>query len=362
MKTAQSVMQSNIAKENFDGIKDFLESITGDPAKQRIEETLGDGYVRLHVSEAEKRQARHDIQWMEDIVIELLRNSKDADAENIFLATKKDINGMRQLTVVDDGKGIPEKLHHKILEPRVTSKLNTLIFDDYGIHGRGMALYSVKYNTEDSKITWSEPGKGTAFYCLADTKKLKERKDQSTFPTIKVDEGIRRVVAGPRNIIRTATEFALYYPKIKLFVGSPAETVSTMYHMSLSEEFRQSPWSNLAVFTNHAKFLKHVNDRYGIRLSERNAYRILQGDIPPILPIVIRKKRLKPSLAVSGKKHDTTIKLGFDNFDLAEISKQIEKIIRPYSKKYALEIIDKPDIYINNNQLNFKIFFTRSSL
>lgn len=355
-------MRNNVSRENFTDIKDFLKDITGSPLKQRIEETFGGGYVRLHVTEAEKRQARHDIQWVEDIVIELLRNSKDANAENIFLATKKDANGARQLFVIDDGDGIPKQLQQKIFEPRVTSKLNTLVFDNYGIHGRGMALYSVESNTLDSKIVWSEPGKGTAFYCLVDTNILKERKDQSTFPAIKVEEGRRRVVAGPHNIIRAATEFALYYPNAKIFFGSPSEIVSTIYHISLSGKDSRSPWPSLATLTNHNKFMEHVNSQFNIRLSERNAYRILQGDIPPVSPIVIRRKRAKPSLVVLNKKHDIAIKLGFDNFELAEISRQIEKIVKPYAKKYALEIMDKPDAYINSNQLNFKIFFTRSTL
>ena len=59
----------------------FIAQMTGE-ANLRVEENLGEGFVRLRVSEAERRQAKHDIQHVEDIVIELLRNARDAGARN----------------------------------------------------------------------------------------------------------------------------------------------------------------------------------------------------------------------------------------------------------------------------------------
>ncbi|MBM3712190.1 MAG: ATP-binding protein, partial [Actinobacteria bacterium] len=52
----------------------------------KIEEDLGNGFIRLKVSEAERRQALQDIKCVEDIIIELLRNSRDAQSKNIFIA------------------------------------------------------------------------------------------------------------------------------------------------------------------------------------------------------------------------------------------------------------------------------------
>ena len=57
----------------------FIASMSGE-GNLRVEENLGDGYVKLRVSEAERRQAKHDIQSVEDIVIEMLRNARDAGA------------------------------------------------------------------------------------------------------------------------------------------------------------------------------------------------------------------------------------------------------------------------------------------
>ena len=60
----------------------FIASMSGE-GNLRVEENLGEGYVRLRVSEAERRQAKHDIQHVEDIVIEMLRNARDAGADKV---------------------------------------------------------------------------------------------------------------------------------------------------------------------------------------------------------------------------------------------------------------------------------------
>ena len=71
----------------------FIASMSGE-GNLRVEENLGEGYVRLRVSEAERRQAKHDIQNVEDIVIEMLRNARDAGADKVYLATTKE-DGVR---------------------------------------------------------------------------------------------------------------------------------------------------------------------------------------------------------------------------------------------------------------------------
>lgn len=336
-------------------IKAFLSEVIG-PLKLRVEENLGSGYVRLHISEAEKRQAKHDIRWVEDIIIELLRNSRDAGASTIFLATKKDLNGMRQINIIDDGEGVPFDLHRKIFEPRVTSKLNSLTVDDYGIHGRGMALYSIENNTDEFRLVWSQENRGSAFYCLADTNNLRERKDQSTFPSIKVEEGRRKVVSGPHNILRVATEFALNYPKTRVFLGSPAEIAATMWNLSLSEDMPASPWHGIAV-NNLNKFIELLREKFNIFISERNAYRVFQGELSALRPIIIKRNKLKPVIAV--KKQDKSFHLGFNKDELKEMSARIEEALKPFYKKYALKLMDTPQAYVNDNQLSLKLWFSR---
>ena len=79
----------------------FVSRMGGDRAL-RVEENLGQGYVRLRVAEAERRQAHHDIRCSEDIVIEMLRNARDASAHRIFVATGREGN-RRAIVMLDDG-------------------------------------------------------------------------------------------------------------------------------------------------------------------------------------------------------------------------------------------------------------------
>ena len=80
-----------------DTLSDFIDDVCGE-SRLRVEDDLGDGFVRLRSSEAERRQAAQDIRSSEDVVIELLRNARDAGASRIFLATQKTGNE-RLLTV-----------------------------------------------------------------------------------------------------------------------------------------------------------------------------------------------------------------------------------------------------------------------
>ena len=88
---------------------EFVQQTTGE-SHFRVEQDYGNGFVRLESSEAERRQAKQDIRCVEDAVIEMLRNSRDAGAHLIFLATSKAGN-LRTLTMIDDGSGIPADLH-----------------------------------------------------------------------------------------------------------------------------------------------------------------------------------------------------------------------------------------------------------
>ena len=83
----------------------FIENVSGD-SHLRVEADLGDGFVRLRSAEAERRQAAHDIRSTEDIVIEMLRNARDAHAKSVFAAVSRE-GGRRRIVMVDDGDGVP---------------------------------------------------------------------------------------------------------------------------------------------------------------------------------------------------------------------------------------------------------------
>ena len=189
-------------------LTDFVASVAP-KGTLRVEENLGGGFVRLRVAEAERRQAKHDIRCVEDIVVEMLRNSRDAGASMVFVATTRE-GDQRTLVVLDDGCGIPEDMRERVFEARVTSKLESMHMDRWGVHGRGMALFSVIENAEDARVMDSVEGGGTSIRVLTDATKLAEKADQSTWPSMGTDDdGLQAIARGPHNIIRTCCEFAL---------------------------------------------------------------------------------------------------------------------------------------------------------
>jgi signal transduction histidine kinase len=202
-----SLGEKDAAVGDSDSLIDFVSSVSGD-SYLKVEENLGDGYVRLRISEAERRQAKHDIRSFEDVAVELLRNARDAHAQKIFVANARE-GDTRTFTIIDDGVGIPESLQASVFEPRVTSKLETMVMDKWGVHGRGMALYSVRENVTSARVACSQPHKGTAITVTSDAENLPERADQSSWPTVERSEaGVVQVTKGPHNIIRRIMEFA----------------------------------------------------------------------------------------------------------------------------------------------------------
>lgn len=122
-----------MTNEKQQDLSQFLDEVCKD-SRLRVEEDLGCGFVRLKSAEAERRQAAQDIRCVEDALIEMLRNSRDAGAKNIFVATCKHENSkhenakhenIREIVVIDDGCGVPEHLTSAIFDARVTSKLDT---------------------------------------------------------------------------------------------------------------------------------------------------------------------------------------------------------------------------------------------
>ena len=279
----------------------FIASMSGE-GNLRVEENLGDGFVRLRVSEAERRQAKHDIQHVEDIVVEMLRNARDAGARNIYLATSKE-EGVRTLLFLDDGSGVPEDMRDRIFDARVTSKLESMRMDKWGVHGRGMALFSIRQNTQTAEVVTSAQGGGSSFRVVVDTASLGERADQSTWPTASKDEdGILSCVKGPHNINRAVCEFACEeLHGCDVYLGTPTEIAATLYAQAASRVdttrllFLDSEQSlpvvdRLTCAADAGDFIRIASDM-GIEISERTAHRILGGSIAPLKSIASRLLR-----------------------------------------------------------------------
>lgn len=270
-------------------LRSFVEGIVGED-RLRVEEDLGQGFVRLKSSEAERRQAAQDIRSSEDIVLEMLRNARDAGASNAFVAMGRE-GGTRTIVVVDDGEGIPPEMHGRVFQPRVTSKLDSAKLDKWGIHGRGMALYSISANSEYSQVQRSIPGRGTSIKVRTDTAKLPERADQSTFPHFeRTDSGF--AMRGPKNILRTVAEFAFEHREtMSVYCGSDTEMVASLYDhgtrtLSAAKRLFRPEGGDVLLtqepsMSSDERELAGTASMLGIEISERSARRILDGEIAP---------------------------------------------------------------------------------
>lgn len=332
----------------------FVESVCGD-SHLRVEDDLGDGFVRLKSSEAERRQAAHDIRSTEDAVIEMLRNARDAGAQTIFLAMSRDEN-TRRLTMIDDGCGIPQAMHERIFEPRVTSKLDTMHFDKWGVHGRGMALYSIKVNAKHAFVATSDIDMGSAFVVETDLTQLSEKTDQSTFPTFEVKDSGTLALRGPKNVIRTVCEFALESRNTcSVYFGSISEIAATLYAFgktampvatrTFCHDYASLPLcKRLAISADPAMFAR-IAHSLGLVMSERNARRVMDGDIAPLDSMLDRLKTYSFSdVPARTKSKDKSKKLAkdarglkLDESDVRSLKAKGREILLDLAPRYYLD-------------------------
>ena len=336
----------------------FISSMTGE-RNLRVEENLGEGFVRLRVSEAERRQAKHDIQHVEDIVIEMLRNARDAGATHIYLAMNK-VEETRTLVFIDDGCGVPADMREKIFEARVTSKLETMHMDRWGVHGRGMALFSIRENTLRSCVIDSGEGLGSVFMVEVDCTSLSERADQSTWPQVARDEeGNLSCVRGPHNIIRTVCEFALEeLHGCDVFIGSPTEIAATLFNhaqhkldasrLLFLDSEHELPMVDRLGFASDAEDFLRIAHGLGIDISERTAHRILSGTLEPVRSVssrLLRERKMPASDAPVDLTRDRR-GLKISREDLEAFGRTMERDFSYLSDRYYLTLTAEPRVRV----------------
>ncbi len=322
----------------------------------KVEKEIGSGYFVLKISEAERRQAKHDIRSVEDIIVEMVRNSRDAGANQIFIATNKDSAKRREIIVVDDGEGIPEEYHEKIFEPRVTSKIDSVVEDRFGLHGRGMALYSIRLNTSEAKVISSTRDTGSVFRVSVNTRILGERKDQSSLPKIKMSGDKLQVLSGPHNILRHLIEMNLESPNLEIFYGSGSEVLATFAFFSKNEEKtrRGSNWLASTALDDPDSLKEFAKDEFGLSISVRNCQRIIAGEIKPLLSIqdrVIKSQAKRPNVKLSKKAMAKMI----DDKDVEIFAQEIEEKFRTLGEKYFLKLEEKPKIVFSGSTLRIDL-------
>ena len=348
-----------------DDLLSFVTSVSGD-AFLKVEENLGDGYVRLKVSEAERRQAKHDIRCAEDVVVELLRNSRDAHSSRIFVANSRE-GDLRTFTLVDDGVGIPAVMQNRVFEPRVTSKLETMVVDHWGVHGRGMALYSIRSNATEARVCVSDLHKGTALSVVTDAGALPERADQSSWPTVERDEsGTTRVVRGPHNVVRRVVEFSLEHPGLDVYLGTPTEILATMAAVArrdldssellfCDDVARLPVWQRPAAAAD-ASELTEISEQMGLPISERTAHRLLAEEIAPlqtVLAVAMGNERKTATPPVPDIYRDRR-GLKIHHSDLSAFSAELEAAFDMLAERYYLHLRCAPRITVGRDDIKVR--------
>lgn len=340
---------------------DFVASVSGE-STVRVEESLGDGFVRLRVGEAERRQAKHDIRCIEDAVIEMLRNSRDAGAHTIMLATSRE-GDERMVVMLDDGIGVPDSMRERIFDARVTSKLDTVHMDRWGVHGRGMALFSIKQNVKSATVMASGKNLGSSIRVDADATKLTERKDQSTWPTMAHNDEDSLALKGPHNIIRTCCEFALEErPAVEVYLGSAAEILATARALAegsvdaskllFTSDKETLPVLMRPALAGDAHELTEISMSLGLDISERTAHRILAGQIKPLRPVASRLTHHagKPGSAEVDLMRDRRgLKIAED--DLEQFSRMMERDFDFIGERYYINLATEPRISVTKDKI-----------
>ena len=345
-----------MARPHMDETMDFLTSIVGEEVRS-IDEDFGNGYVRLAVSEAQRRQAQHDIRNVESVVIELLRNARDAQARTVYVATA--VRGTcRTLVVLDDGVGIEPSMWERIFEPRVTSKLESLQVDEWGVHGRGMALYSVRANALSAQVAKSIREQGSSINVEIDTSYLEERADQSTWPTLICGDDNEKV-RGPHNIIRTIVEFVLEHPDVDVFYGSIPAIAATIHHSDEHE------WIGSALSrADEAIELQEVAKDVGLVISERTAYRIISKQIAPVQSINIQlhdtyeERQDVVGITEADLDRDARgLKMSPDDLDAFRLD--LEKAFDKLGEKYYLDLVDRVEVRQSGETIRARFNFDK---
>jgi hypothetical protein len=231
---------------------------------------LGAGFARLSGVEGLRRSPGH-IRFVEDALFELLRNSRDAGASNVYVASSLGARRYRHLVVIDDGCGIPETHKHLVFEPGVTTRhLNpvpeVLTQEErpqtHAPHGAGLSLYHVKNAALSAEVlSASSP---TAIKVGFDTRSLPEKQLQSNARPSKTNL--------PATLTKFLAESGPNPPR--LYHASPSRILSRLLKNRIIQSSQESQGNG-----GEAPRVWEAAGLLGLEVSLRTVQRVLGGEI-----------------------------------------------------------------------------------
>jgi hypothetical protein len=223
---------------------------------------LGAGFARLTGVEGARRTPSR-ISYVEDALLELLRNAREAGATSIYVASTLKNKRYRTLTVIDNGHGIPDSHRALILEPGVTTRhLDPVTNPDDPTatpRGAGLSLYQIKARSLATRVlSASNP---TSIQTTFDTTTLPERSLQST--TRPSRSNLRAT------LLTFTTSTNRHTNSLNTYLGSPARILATLLHNRIIQ-----PGEGIDGLWEEA-------DRLGLEVSVRSVRRVLRGEVWP---------------------------------------------------------------------------------
>ena len=292
---------------------------------------LGGGFARLVGAEGARRSPGR-IRSVEDALFELLRNSRDAGAQNVYVASSLRARRYRTLVVIDDGRGLPETHKHLIFEPGVTTRhLEPVLEPDQNnthpgsaLHGAGLSLYHIKNVALLAEVfSTSAP---TAIKAVFDTYTLPEKSLQTS--------NIRPSMSNlPATLGRFVTTYAPQAPH--LYHASPARILARI----LDHRIIQIEGDRGA-----AGRLWKVGRGLGLEVSLRTVQRVIAGEVPVADMVVVAgvgEGKGRTNAVQRNRSGGPILSVGAD--DLAEIRDVLRRVAKSsYLDLAGLDLEKRP--------------------
>lgn len=232
---------------------------------------LGAGFARLLGAEGLRRSPGR-LRSVEDALFELLRNSRDAGARNVYVASSLNARRYRTLVVIDDGHGIPGTHKHLVFEPGVTTRHLDPVPEapppdpaQAGApHGAGLSLYHIKNAALSAEVlSTSSP---TVIKAVFDTRSLPEKSLQSGARPSKTNL--------PATLARFAVATSPNPPR--LYHASPAGILSRLLQDRIIHTSGQSEGGGRR---GGAGRVREAAVSVGLEVSLRTVQRVLAGEV-----------------------------------------------------------------------------------